>query len=95
MTTKTQPEETEACCCVDFGTVIDNTECTVTYNHDFSSEEEARQMLDKLTKKARSIESDPCQISDTIETNGGSTHLKANFVFACATERMIFQLALR
>ena len=97
MTDKTviHPDETAACCCVDFGTVIDNSECEVNYKRTFKDRQEAEQMQKTLTEKARSIESEPCLISQSRETVTDGILLQMNFIFSCATERMIFQLALR
>lgn len=94
-TQKAKPNETPACCCVDFGTVIDNSDCVVEYKGCYSSQAEAEQALENLTQKARNAESDPCQITSTIEEDEGHFSLTASFIFSCATERMIFQLAMR
>ncbi|ELZ5938308.1 MULTISPECIES: YfcZ/YiiS family protein [Providencia] len=88
-------EETAACCCVDVGTVLDNKDCTASYQHVFASQEEAESMLKQLTEKARSVESDPCVINHTIDHVDGRFELSANFTFSCEAESLIFQLGLR
>lgn len=45
-------EETAACCCVDVGTVMDNTDRTASYSCVFASRHEAEAMLKTLTDKA-------------------------------------------
>lgn len=93
--TKTCAQESAVCCCVDFGTVIDNDDCTVQYEQIFVTQAEAQAMLAQLTEKARAIESDPCQISEHFESVEEGVKLQVTLVFACATERMIFQLKMR
>src|SRR5471030_2807058 len=88
-------EETAACCCVDVGTIMDNTDCTASYCHVFDDEAQAKVMLDSLTKKARSVESDPCVIESRIENVAGGVELNVDFTFSCQAETMIFQLGLR
>ncbi len=88
-------QESPVCCCVDFGTVIDNDDCTVQYEQIFANQQEAEAMLSDLTEKVRAIESDPCQIKENIEMIEQGVRLRVVFVFACATERMIFQLKMR
>ncbi|VDZ77704.1 putative cytoplasmic protein [Salmonella bongori] len=48
-----------------------------------------------LTEKARSVESEPCQITPTFTEESGGVRLDIDFVFACEAETLIFQLGLR
>ncbi len=88
-------EETAACCCVDVGTIMDNTDCTASYSRVFESEAEAKNMLKGLTEKARSVESEPCVIESRLENVAGGVELNIDFTFSCQAETMIFQLGLR
>ncbi|CFQ58545.1 YfcZ/YiiS family protein [Yersinia similis] len=88
-------EETAACCCVDVGTVMDNTDRTASYSCVFASRHEAEAMLNTLTDKARAVESDPCLIEHKLEDVEGGVRLTIDFTFACQAETMIFQLGLR
>lgn len=92
---KCSAEETAACCCVDVGTVMDNSDCTASYSRVFSSRSEAEAMLDALTEKARSVESDPCVIERQYTDVADGVRLDIDFTFACQAETMIFQLGLR
>ncbi|WP_114193161.1 YfcZ/YiiS family protein [Edaphovirga cremea] len=92
---KCSAEETAACCCVDVGTIMDNTDCTASYSRMFSSQAEAEATLAALTEKARAVESDPCEIAHRIETVEGGVELTIDFTFACEAETLIFQLGLR
>ncbi|MBD2811854.1 YfcZ/YiiS family protein [Xenorhabdus sp. Vera] len=88
-------EETAACCCVDVGTVIDNEDCTASYQCIFASEQEAELMLNTLTGKAKEVESDPCFIHHKIDAVDGGMQLSVDFIFSCQAEALIFQLGLR
>ncbi|QTF07695.1 DUF406 family protein [Brenneria izadpanahii] len=92
---KCSAEETAACCCVDVGTVMDNTDCTASYSKIFADRAEAEAMLKALTDKARSVESEPCQINSKLDAVEGGVKLDIDFIFSCQAETMIFQLGLR
>ncbi|MBK0034922.1 YfcZ/YiiS family protein [Erwinia sp. S43] len=87
--------ETAACCCVDVGTVMDNTDCTAAYNRTFANRSEAEAMLTSLTAKAREVESDPCTIDSTFTETPEGVVLDCSFTFSCQAETLIFQLGLR
>ncbi|MDE9454377.1 YfcZ/YiiS family protein [Xenorhabdus bovienii] len=88
-------EETAACCCVDVGTIIDNEDCTASYQSVFANDQEAEMMLNILTVKAKSGESEPCVISHKIEAVDDGVQLTIDFTFSCQAEALIFQLGLR
>ncbi|OTA20456.1 hypothetical protein Xbed_01486 [Xenorhabdus beddingii] len=88
-------EETAACCCVDVGTVIDNEDCTASYQCVFASGQEAETMFNTLTQKAKAVESEPCVIHHKIEAVEGGIQLSVDFTFSCQAEALIFQLGLR
>ncbi|MDU6410597.1 MAG: YfcZ/YiiS family protein [Yersiniaceae bacterium] len=88
-------QETAACCCVDVGTIMDNSDCTAAYSQTFADRAAAEAMLATLTEKARQVESDPCEIESRITPEGEGVRLDAGFTFACQAETLIFQLGLR
>ncbi|SLM62297.1 MULTISPECIES: YfcZ/YiiS family protein [Dickeya] len=92
---KCSAEETAACCCVDVGTVMDNTDCTASYRHVFSDSDSAAHMQAQLTQKARAVESEPCEISARLTDVDGGIQLDMDFTFSCQAETLIFQLGLR
>lgn len=92
---KCKAEEAKVCCCVDVGTVIDNEDCGVQFEQLYASQEDAKVALDYLTEKAKAAETEPCEInSEIIQTSEGWL-LKADFLFSCQAESMIFQLSTR
>ncbi len=92
---KCSADETPVCCCMDVGTIVDNTDCTASYSRVFANRAEAEQTLAALSEKARNVESEPCQINPTFTDVDGGVQLDIDFVFSCKAESLIFQLGLR
>lgn len=92
---KCSADETPVCCCMDVGTIIDNTDCTASYSRVFPNRAEAEETLAALSQRAREVESDPCEIKSTFTEVEGGVQLDIDFVFACEAETLIFQLGLR
>lgn len=92
---KCSADETPVCCCMDVGTIMDNSDCTASYSRVFDTRAEAEETLAALTERARDVESDPCQITPTFKEVEGGVQLDIDFVFACEAETLIFQLGLR
>jgi uncharacterized protein (TIGR00743 family) len=92
---KCSANETAACCCVDVGTVMDNTDCTANWSGVFADRHAAEAMLTHLTERARQVESDPCDIHADFTDEGDAVRLNIEFTFACQAETLIFQLGLR
>lgn len=88
-------QETPVCCCVDVGTIMDNTDSVATWSRVFDSKAEAEQMRESLEAKARAVESEPCQITSSMQGEAGGVRLDMQFVFSCQAESLIFQLGLR
>lgn len=95
MTVKCKAEESLTCSCVDVGTIIDGSDCTVNVDQIYATQADAEQALARLTEKARKTESDPCEIVSEITAVEGGAQLKASFTFSCQAEAMIFELANR
>lgn len=92
---KCSADETPVCCCIDVGTIMDNTDCPASYRHVFASRADSDAMLNVLTAKAREVESEPCQITSSFTDEKEGVRLDIDFVFSCQAETMIFQLGLR
>lgn len=60
-----------------------------------TTEADANAALERLTKKARNTESDPCEIKSEIVAVENGVQLNASFTFSCQAEAMIFELANR
>ncbi|ENZ8374461.1 YfcZ/YiiS family protein [Klebsiella pneumoniae] len=92
---KCSADETPVCCCMDVGTIVDNTDCTASYSRVFANRAEAEQTLAALSEKARNVESEPCKINPTFTDVDGGVQLDIDYVFSCEAESLIFQLGLR
>ena len=92
---KCSADETPVCCCMDVGTIMDNTDCTASYSRVFPNRAEAEETLAALSQRAREVESVPCEIKSTFTEVEGGVQLDIDFVFACEAETLIFQLGLR
>ncbi|EIV2084312.1 TPA: DUF406 family protein [Klebsiella aerogenes] len=92
---KCSADETPVCCCMDVGTIVDNTDCTASYSRVFANRAEAEATLAALSEKARNVESEPCKINSTFTDVDGGVQLSIDFVFSCEAESLIFQLGLR
>ena len=92
---KCSADETPVCCCMDVGTIMDNSDCTASYSRVFTNRAEAEETLAALSKRARDVESDPCEIKSTFTEVEGGVKLDIDFVVACEAETLIFQLGLR
>ncbi|EOZ6411112.1 YfcZ/YiiS family protein [Cronobacter turicensis] len=93
--TKCSADETPVCCCIDVGTIIDNTDCVASYSRVFANRADADATLAALTSRAREVESEPCQITPRYTEEADGVRLDIDFVFACQAETVIFQLSLR
>ncbi|MEZ2584443.1 YfcZ/YiiS family protein [Kluyvera intermedia] len=92
---KCSADETPVCCCMDVGTIMDNTDTTASYSRVFANRADAEATLAALSEKAREVESEPCKITSTFKEVDGGVQLDIDFVFACEAETLIFQLGLR
>lgn len=52
---KCSADETPVCCCMDVGTIMDNTDCTASYSRVFANRAEAEEMLAALSERARNV----------------------------------------
>ena len=92
---KCSADETPVCCCMDVGTIVDNTDCTASYSRVFANRAEAEQTVAALSEKARNVQSEPCKINPTFTDVDGGVQLDIDFIFSCEAESLIFQLGLR
>ncbi|OON39123.1 hypothetical protein BTJ39_15775 [Izhakiella australiensis] len=92
---KCSANETAACCCVDVGTVMDNSDCSASWRQRYDDRQQAEASLAALTAKARAAESEPCVISPRFEQDAAGVWLNVDFTFSCQAEALIFQLGLR
>lgn len=90
-----QAQDVAACCCVDVGTVIDNSDLNVSFKKIFQSKEEAEEVLAYLKTKAQKAAFSGFNVVNEIISTSDGYVLKANFTFECQAEAIIFQLEVR
>ena len=88
---KCSADETPVCCCMDVGTIMDNSDCTASYSRVFANRAEAEQTLAALTEKARSVESEPCKITPTFTEESDGVRLDN---FSCSSIRFSFPIVV-
>jgi uncharacterized protein (TIGR00743 family) len=49
---KCSADETPVCCCMDVGTIMDNSDCTASYSRVFTNRTDAEETLAALTARA-------------------------------------------
>lgn len=75
--------------------MLDNQDRQLAFEIVYSSEEEALQAVEFFTQKAKSVETEPCQITHEILPLTEGYLLKMALVFSCQAELILFQMALR
>ena len=95
MTVTCKAEESLTCSCVDVGTIIDGSDCSVDIHQTYANKAEAEAALNRFIEKARKTESYPCDIKTEITETENGANLTARFTFSCQAEAMIFELANR
>ncbi len=80
---------------IDVGTIIDNSNPSVSVEKSFKTKEEAKQYLIWLKAKAESAALQNYQVSADIVEMHQKIVLKAIFTFECEAESMIFQFSTR
>ena len=81
MTVTCKAEESLTCSCVDVGTIIDGSDCSVDIHQTYANKAEAEAALNRFIEKARKTESDPCDIKSEITETENGANLTARFIF--------------
>ncbi|QLB12412.1 uncharacterized protein (TIGR00743 family) [Bisgaardia hudsonensis] len=95
---KTFSDEADCCrgsCRTKTTAMFDNEDTSLEIIQVYSTEQEAREVLEQLMKKAHSVENEPCEIESQILEIENGFELYAKFNFSCQAESVLFQLALR
>ena len=71
--------------------MLDNQDRQLAFEIVYSSEEEALQAVEFFTQKAKSVESEPCQITHEILPLAEGCLLKMALLFSCQAELILFQ----
>lgn len=90
-----QIEDTPACCCVDVGSILDNSDTTATLSASCANAEAAEQVLAQWQSAADEIASEPVVVKHQVEQGEAGVELTASLTFSCQAELLIFQLGQR
>lgn len=88
-------EDCAACCCVDVGAVIDNSDTSTTLTAVCHTEEEAKTVLAQWQEHAENAASEPVTINQKLEPVEQGFEVTATIEFSCQAELLIFQLGQR
>ena len=75
--------------------MLDNQDRQLAFEIVYSSEEEALQAVEFFTQKAKSVETEACQIKSEIQPLEDSFLMQMWIEFSCQAEMVLFQMAVR
>lgn len=75
--------------------LLDNRNRQISFEAVYNSEDEAQQAVEFFTQKAKSVETDPCEIETEINPIEDGFLIKMWIEFSCEAEVILFQMAVR
>lgn len=75
--------------------MLDNAERQISFEAVYDSEEQAQQAVEFFTQKAKSVETEPCEIKSNISQIDEGYLIKMRITFSCQAEVILFQMAVR
>ncbi|MFD2097765.1 YfcZ/YiiS family protein [Corallincola platygyrae] len=87
--------ETEVCCCVDVGTILDGEDCSAEVSAIVADEAAVETILAHWLSVAESKSSEPVTAKVERQAVEGGIQLTGTYTFGCQAEGLLFQLALR
>lgn len=75
--------------------MLDNADRQIAFEAVYDSEEIAQQAVEFFTQKAKSVESEPCEIQSEITQIADGFLMKMWITFSCQAEVILFQMAIR
>lgn len=94
-TLQQKADEARNMCKLKGDSMLDNTDRQIAFEAVYDSEAQAKQAVEFFTQKAKSVESEPCQITHEILPLAEGCLLKMALLFSCQAELILFQMALR
>ncbi len=91
---KCSADETPVCCCMDVGTIMDNSDCTASYSRVFATRAEAEETLAALTEKRVAWSLNLAKLRQPLPRNP-KAFVWILILFSPAKQTLIFQLGLR
>lgn len=75
--------------------MLDNAERQIAFEAVYDSEEQAQQAVEFFTQKAKSVETEPCEITSEISHIDEGYLMQMWITFSCQAEVILFQMAVR
>lgn len=75
--------------------MLDNSERQIAFEAVYNRDSEAQQAVNYFTEKARSVETEPCQIRSEIQPFAEGFLMQMWIEFSCQAEVVLFQMAVR
>lgn len=75
--------------------MLDNSERQIAFEAVYDRESEALQAVEFFTQKAKSVETEPCQIRHEIRPLADGFLMQMWIEFSCQAEVILFQMAVR
>lgn len=88
-------DEARNMCKLKGDSMLDNAERQIAFEAVYDSQEIAQQAVEFFTQKAKSVETDPCEIHSEISQIEGGFLMKMWITFSCQAEVILFQMAVR
>lgn len=75
--------------------MLDNCDRQIAFEAVYDSQAQAQQAVEFFTQKAKSVETDPCEIRSEISLTQDGFLMKMWITFSCQAEMILFQMAVR
>ncbi|QLB19619.1 YfcZ/YiiS family protein [Mannheimia granulomatis] len=94
-TMQQKAEEAHNMCKLKGDSLLDNRNRQINFEAIYDSENDALQAVEFFTQKAKSVETEPCEIQTEISLVEKGFLMKMWIEFSCEAEVILFQIALR
>ncbi|HHW7570450.1 TPA: YfcZ/YiiS family protein [Mannheimia haemolytica] len=75
--------------------MLDNADRQIAFEAVYENEDLAQQAVEFFTQKAKSVETEPCEIQSEISQTEEGFVMKMWITFSCQAEVILFQMAVR
>ncbi len=94
-TLQQKADEARNMCKLKGDSMLDNADRQIAFEAVYDSEAQAQQAVEYFTQKARTVETEPCQIRSEITPLAEGFLMKMWIEFSCQAEVVLFQMAVR
>lgn len=94
-TLQQKADEARNMCKLKGSSMLDNAERSLAFEAVYDTQTQAEQAVAFFTEKAKSVETEPCQIRSEIQQLADGFLMKMWIEFSCQAEVILFQMAVR